>query len=200
VTEREWLECGDPYALIAAVPHVSQRKGKLFVVACCRQQESVFQNRLNRKAILAVEDNADGVIGDEELRKRAGRGKRGYSIATACSSVPPVPMFVILATNQFHDKSEQAIQCRLLRDIFGNPFRPIAINTAWLTPIVSNLATVAYEQRNLPSGELDTARLAVLADALEDAGCTNVNILGHLRSSSVHVRGCWALDLLLGKE
>jgi hypothetical protein len=52
----------------------------------------------------------------------------------------------------------------------------------------------------LPSSELDTARLTVLADALEEAGCGDGEMLGHLRSAGPHVRGCWALDLVLGKE
>jgi hypothetical protein len=91
-------------------------------------------------------------------------------------------------------------QLNLLRDLIGNPFRPVSIDTAWLTPTVCRLATIGYEERSLPSGELDTARLAVLADALEDAGCQDADMLTHLRGPGPHVRGCWALDLLLGKE
>jgi hypothetical protein len=64
---------------------------------------------------------------------------------------------------------------------------------------VTPLASVAYEDRALPSGELDPARLSVLADALEDAGCTDPDLLGHLRSAGPHVRGCWVVDLILGK-
>jgi hypothetical protein len=65
---------------------------------------------------------------------------------------------------------------------------------------VAGIATAAYEARILPSGELDTARLAVLADALEEAGCTDDTLLNHLHGPGPHVRGCWALDLLLGKS
>jgi hypothetical protein len=90
--------------------------------------------------------------------------------------------------------------CELIRDILGNPFHPISINPNWLTPTVTNLATVAYQERNLHSRELDNIHLAVLADALEDAGCDNQDLLGHLRSSGPHVCGCFALDLLLGKS
>jgi hypothetical protein len=64
---------------------------------------------------------------------------------------------------------------------------------------VLSLALAAYTDRNLPSGELDHARLAVLADALEEAGCSEQSLRDHLRSPGPHVRGCWALDLLLGK-
>jgi hypothetical protein len=61
------------------------------------------------------------------------------------------------------------------------------------------LARAAYDQRELPAGTLDPARLAVQADALEEAGCTDADILNHCRRPGVHVRGCWAVDLLLGK-
>jgi hypothetical protein len=87
-----------------------------------------------------------------------------------------------------------------LRDIFGNPFRPVTIKPAWLTPIVKGLAQAAYEERVLPSGELDLARLKVLADALEESGCTEQTILDHLRGPGPHVRGCYLVDLLLVKE
>jgi hypothetical protein len=56
-----------------------------------------------------------------------------------------------------------------------------------------------YDERELPSCHLDAARLAVLADMLEEAGCTDPLLLGHLRGPGPHLRGCWAVDLLLGK-
>jgi hypothetical protein len=65
---------------------------------------------------------------------------------------------------------------------------------------VRDIACGAYEERRLPEGTLDPARLAVLADALEDAGCTEIELLGHLRGPGPHVRGCWALDLVLSKS
>jgi hypothetical protein len=64
---------------------------------------------------------------------------------------------------------------------------------------VPQLALAAYEERRLPKGTLDPARLAVLADALEDAICSDADLLGHLRGPVPHVRGCWAVDLSLGK-
>jgi hypothetical protein len=96
--------------------------------------------------------------------------------------------------------AEHTAQCVLLRDIFGNPFRPISLAPSSRTPTVLALAQAAYDNRRLPSGDLDTVRLAALADALEDAGCPGADILGHLRGPGAHVRGCWALDLVLGKE
>jgi hypothetical protein len=103
------------------------------------------------------------------------------------------------------DKSqEQAKQVALLRCIFVNPFHSITISPsvlAWNDGTIVRLAHAAYEERHLPAGTLDNGRLAVLADALEEAGCDNTDILQHLRQQgSVHVRGCWAVDLCLGKS
>jgi hypothetical protein len=95
--------------------------------------------------------------------------------------------------------AEAHVHCGLLRDVFGNPFRPVTLDANGLTPAVRTLARAAYEDRALPSGELDRQCLAVLADALEEAGCTDVQLLGHLRGPGPHVRGCWPLDLLLAK-
>jgi hypothetical protein len=95
---------------------------------------------------------------------------------------------------------EASAQATLLRDIFGNPFRPVSFNPAWRTPTVVALATAAHDNRILPAGTLDTDRLAVLADALEDAGCDNAEILDHCRGDGPHVRGCYVIDLLLGRS
>jgi hypothetical protein len=91
-------------------------------------------------------------------------------------------------------------KARLVRDISGNPFRPVALDPAWRTPAVLVLAQAAYDNRILPAGTLDPERLAVLADALEESGCDNADILGHLRGPGPHVRGCFAVDLLLNKS
>ena len=87
---------------------------------------------------------------------------------------------------------EWSIQCSLIRDIFGNPFRPETIYSAWLTPRVVIEAQAIYDERAFE-------RMPVLGDALEDAGCTNVDIVQHCRRPAEHVRGCWAVDLVLGK-
>ena len=78
--------------------------------------------------------------------------------------------------------------------------RPSPGVLAWKEGTVENLARTAYDERSLPAGYLDTDRLAVLADALEDAGCDNADIISHLRGPGPHVRGCWALDLVLDKK
>jgi hypothetical protein len=97
-------------------------------------------------------------------------------------------------------EAERQQQVILLRCIFGNPFRPLAIDPAWRTPPVLALARSAYEERTLPEGTLDAGRLAVLADALEEAGCDNEEVLAHLRRPGPHVRGCLVIDLVLGKK
>jgi len=88
----------------------------------------------------------------------------------------------------------------LLRDIFGNPFRPVVCDPARISSTVTKLAQAAYDERSLPAGTLELDRLAVLADALEDAGCDSADILSHLRNPGTHVRGCWVIDLILGRE
>src|SRR5262249_11833340 len=89
-----------------------------------------------------------------------------------------------------------------LRDRLGPlPFRPVTLEQAWLAPPVPELARAAYEERELPSGHLNNERLAVLADALEENSCDNQELLAHLRQQeTVHVRGSWSLDLVLGKS
>ena len=96
-------------------------------------------------------------------------------------------------------KEEKAI-CAVIHDIFGNPFRPVSFDLAWRTPNVVALADAIYQERELPSGLLDRTRLAILADALMDAGCDSADILAHCRSEGTHVRGCWVVDLILGKS
>jgi hypothetical protein len=99
--------------------------------------------------------------------------------------------------------AEGAALAGLLRCVFGPlPFRPVTASPAWLAwqgGAVGKLARAAYDDRLLPSGELDRARLAVLADALEDAGCADAWLLGHLRDPGPHVRGCHVLDAILSK-
>jgi hypothetical protein len=98
------------------------------------------------------------------------------------------------------DPVERAAQAALLRDVYGNPFRLVFFDPIWRTPTVLMLATASYEDRTLPTGHLDPDRLAVLADALEDAGCSDPAILEHLRGPGPHVRGCFVIDLVLGKH
>jgi hypothetical protein len=90
------------------------------------------------------------------------------------------------------DDKDQMV--RLLRDIFGNPFRPVTLDPVWLTPTVRSLAQVICDERAFD-------RMPVLADALEDAGCTDPRSWSTAggRGRGPHVRGCWVIDLLTGR-
>jgi hypothetical protein len=90
-------------------------------------------------------------------------------------------------------QAERRAQCRVLRDIEGNPFQAVALDPEWRTPTVLAIARRAHEDR-------DFAGLPVLADALEDAGCTDQRILTHCRRPSEHVRGCWVLGAVLARS
>jgi hypothetical protein len=119
-------------------------------------------------------------------------------MATFLSAVPPseeLPeALAILFPLAYRELGHQTLRRHLLRDIFGNPFRPVTIDSTWLhwqAGLVGRLARDLY----------DTCRfqeMPVLADALEDAGCGDQTILTHLRSANCHARGCWVLDGVLG--
>ncbi len=88
---------------------------------------------------------------------------------------------------------EQRTQTHILRDIFGNPFRPVSFSPEWRTDTATAIARQMYESR-------DFGAMPILADALQDAGCDSDDILAHCRDANQsHVRGCWVVDLVLGK-
>jgi hypothetical protein len=99
--------------------------------------------------------------------------------------------------------TEQVALCRLILDIFGNPSdrAPAEALTGRMPhgDTVQRLSAAAYKARTTPYGHLSETGVKLLADALEDAGCTDADLLGHLRGPGPHVRGCWALDLVLAK-
>jgi hypothetical protein len=103
---------------------------------------------------------------------------------------PPDRTILDLAADRY---AEGRAQCGLLRDIFGNPFRPVTFDTNWRTSDVTAMARGMYETR-------DFGAMPILADALQDAGCENTAVLDHCRGPGPHVRGCWVVDLILGKE
>jgi hypothetical protein len=93
-------------------------------------------------------------------------------------------------------QAEKTAQASMLQDIFANPFRPVTLDPAWLTwngGLPVSMAQRMYDSR-------DFSDIPVLADALEEAGCSDPDILGHCREPGEHVRGCWVVDLLLGKS
>ena len=100
-----------------------------------------------------------------------------------------LPLYGSLGTRSEADE----LHCHLLRDIFGNPFWPVSFNREWHTSTAVAIAKGMYESR-------DFSPMPILADALQDAGCENEDILNHCRSDGPHVKGCWVVDLVLGKE
>ena len=145
-----------------------------------------------------VEQFADGFLGPEEL-------------AAAHATVAPQNYWeegpeywlarevaladVVLARCRLVESlsDERFAQCDFIRDIFGNPFRPVAFGPSWRTSTVVALAEQMYDSR-------DFSPMPILADALQDAGCDNEAILAHCRGDGPHVRGCWVVDLILGKQ
>jgi hypothetical protein len=99
-------------------------------------------------------------------------------------------------------EAECAAQTDLIRELFGNacpaaPLDPACLT--WSDRTIVKLAAAIYEERELPAGTLDSSPLPILADALEEANCTDDTILSHLRGPGPHVRGCWVIDLILGR-
>jgi hypothetical protein len=175
MTEAEWVSCPDLIRLVVFIDEgkASPRKLSLFSCACFRHIWHLLTEE-SRETIQALE--------------RMGRGHMGLWFGSEWEQVKAVA------------QEDGAVFRNLLHDIIGNPFRPVTINPAWLTPTAKALAQAAYEERALPSGELDLTRLKVLADALEEAGCTEQSILDHLRGPGPHTRGCWPVDLVLARE
>jgi hypothetical protein len=222
MTEAGWKTCINPQPLLDHLgAKASGRKSRLYAVACCRRLWDLLLDAAGRKAVEAAEQFADGLIGSRQL-SRLGKAARGLTQEerppgwTAYVGEAVCGREEHLVARQTADRAAGAVylskvnnlilerkaQTDLLRCIFGNPFSPVTINPAWRSwngGTVVRLAQAAYDERHLPAGTLDPARLAVLADALEEAGATDAVLLGHLRGPGPHVRGCAAVDALLGK-
>jgi hypothetical protein len=207
----------------------SDRKLRLFACACCRGVWRLFNGKRLRAAVEASERYADGDLTAQELQQvrrsveqladrafrrhvRAlpwtllvqGKFARQAAVQVASADIDEVlestdaglaparsgPDYQRKRVERRHDQAE------LLRDLFGNPFRPVTIDPVWLawdSGVVPNLAQAVYDERAFD-------RLPILADALEDAGCTDTNLLGHLRGPGPHFLGCWAADAVLARE
>jgi hypothetical protein len=209
---------------------LSERKGRLLAAACCRQIWGSITEPCSREAVTTGERYADGQASLEELEaaftaadRAFGSGPQGGLRAwnaldaarlaahpeirgLADGTATAAAMAAAFGEGAFWENhaEEQAHQSVLLRDIFGPlPFRPVTIAPSllqWREGLMVRLAQAAYGLRSLPDGLLEPVRLAVLADALEDAGCQDAEILGHLRGEGPHVRGCWCVDLVLGRK
>jgi hypothetical protein len=190
----------------------SARKLRLYAVACCRSIWDLTSDQDIRAAVEIAECYADGrasILDAQDASTVIGskvayfENTAGFVAAAASGTLWSDPMRGALhatriVLNQIHkgppgnaDAGQDL--AGTLRCIFGNPHRPVTADPHWLTQTVRTLATTIYETRAFD-------RLPVLGDALEEAGCTNTDILSHCRESDPHVRGCWVVDLVLGKE
>jgi hypothetical protein len=209
MTEAEWLAGEDPMALLKAARYrFRHRKTRLFAVACCRLIWHLLTDQRSREAVEVAERYADGRASDEDLHRAAvaalaaheeafkAKGKEGACGEWAAPHAAD-PFAFRAATNASWMAAVAAqglrhVQADLVRDIVGNPFRPAKLNWSWLTPDALALARTIYDDRAFD-------RLPILADALEEAGCTDADLLAHCRGLGPHARGCWAVDLLLGR-
>jgi hypothetical protein len=200
MTEQEWLECADPTLMLEFLRgKASDRKLRLFNVACYRHIWDILINERSRQAVEIAERAADNRATDEECRaiRRLPEAQIDDAVTWTTwarqASIMGGSAAKSWLANEIAAKAERVAQCRLLREVSGNPFRPATVDPTWLTPTVVSLATAIYAERAFD-------RLPILADALEDAGCDNADLLNHCRQPGEHVRGCWALDLVLRKE
>jgi hypothetical protein len=198
----------------------TKRKTNLFEAACfrriwhllpvaeCREAVEVLEQYAEGNASLQDLENAqkeawDGILRTDWDKMPGTEGeisamKQATSAITWGSldmvmGVAEATAWVKVNTPEAISEPEERAQCDLVRDIFGNPFRPVTLDPAWLTPKVKTLAQAIYNNRAFE-------RLPELADALAEAGCSNPDILSHCRGPGPHVRGCWVVDLVLGKE
>jgi hypothetical protein len=224
MTEAEWLACEGPSRMLSVLARhkISERKLRLFGVAVCNFNRDVFLDARIQRAIDIAESYADGRA-DESERGEAETGvldvwenqldeihpDGGFSCDPVLALISKMPYTtddaakcaerIASMTEYAHSSSFDGIEgelqyehCVLLCDIFGNPFRSITFAPAWRTTDVMLLARGIYDEKAFD-------RMPILADALQDAGCDNDDILNHCRNGSVHVRGCWVVDLVLEK-
>jgi hypothetical protein len=223
VDETRWLVGADPQPMLEFLrARASGRKLRLFTCACARRLWALLP-AASRAAVEAAERLADAPNRPAVCPAGSGYGGAGYQQAVrlplkallsrkltyfALSGAAGRPREgaesseVVLPTGPARQAGEREAHAALLRCIFGNPFRRVAVDPAWLRwhgGTVRRLAEAGYQERQLAEGRLDLGLLAVLADALEEAGCGEQLLLGHLRSPGPHVRGCWAIDLLTAR-
>jgi hypothetical protein len=224
MTEAEWQSGPHPYPLIDYLcrsrkrnrTKADRRRLWLYGCACCRSAWHLFEEDYWPAAVvIAAEQFADGHAKFTEVQRCDARlhiptyYNRTQSVALAARSLAYTDVLVMASgvaqycaqaavgsspPSEHHRIIESTLShaARLLRCIFGNPFRPVAFDPAWRTSDVLSLAKGIYDDRAFD-------RMPILADALQDAGCTN-DILSHCRDTQLpHARGCWVVDLVLGK-
>ena len=224
MTEAGWLASSAPLLMLQHMDRGgSARKLRLFGHACWHRLRHLLGDERLQEFVRLLELHADGLVPLSELAaaRAAARAARERLVTAATfgrrewyaslrlvrwggSSRPRTfalraaraALGAAVAVGEWAADAEGKAQCDLLREIFGNPFRPVATDQAWLLwngGVVAKLAASIYEERAFE-------RLPVLADALEEAGCSDADILGHCRGSGQHVRGCWVIDNLMGKS
>jgi hypothetical protein len=216
MNEEDWLACADPRAMLPFLTSVaSDRKARLCAVAFCRRDPLYISNGNARRVVLMAEAFADGLVDEAALESVTGYNADEDPALEAASSPSPGWPFVNHAartadlvcwwradptgnqrgTPDFLKRvvAEKAELSRIVRDIFGNPFHPMSFSPQWRTDTAVALAKQMYESR-------DFGAMPILADALQDAGCESGELLHHCRGEGPHVRGCWVVDLVLGKE
>jgi len=220
MTEAEWMACSNSYLMLGPSRKLIRyhpRKGRLFAVACCYRIWPLLTDPRSRVAVQTAEQYAEGAASQEQLRAaeegaRAAhadafrrKGKVGASgewaaefaaVPDAWSAAQHASNFAYVAAGDplSEPGPEKAAQADLARCIFGPlPFRSVAIEASWRTVTVACLAQDICREKAFD-------RLPILADALEDAGCSEEALLSHCRGQGPHVRGCWGIDLLLGRK
>ena len=210
MTEQEWLRCDDRYAIVNYLwdKHLfdqwpSNRKLKLFARASYRMNLEAHDRRLDA-ALDLLERNADGLAPDTEVMETAQalgvqikEGEATYEfLAADFYSVANVLGYDIQRQMAcaVHNGSKFNL-IALLAEMFGNPFQPIAFDPRWRTEDVVGVARMIYDEHRFDL-------MPMLSDALRDAGCDERRVHKHCRSDrgTPHVRGCWLLDLTLGKS
>jgi hypothetical protein len=214
--EEEWLACSNVKRMLNHIPrHVSKRKWRLLAPAFCRRIWHLLTDQRSKQAVEMAEKWADGLISLKDL-KLVQEAAQPYRLSLARIILQEAPGAAYAAAIPRKDavystawcareavqvavgsaEDEERRQCDLIRDVLGYPYRRVTIGQAfcdWNEGTIVKLAQGIY-------GERAFDRLPILADALEEAGCTNADILNHCRQPGEHVRGCWVIDLLLGKE
>jgi hypothetical protein len=217
MTEGEWFACDHRIALWNCLEYhrdclhypISTRKMRLYGCACSRVVWHLLRPSV-RAAVESMEARVDGRISRKQLKRAVRRMGVDECPADTAARIAverePVEAqgsgaehwaqaALIYTCNSTEAEANHRL-IGLFRDIFGNPFRPVAIDPAWLRwngGTVVQLAAAIYDERRFQD-------LPILADALEEAGCTDAHLLDHCRQPGEHARGCWLLDHLLGKQ
>jgi len=194
MNEVAWDACEDPRKMLEWVRRrASDRKFRLFACAYWRWDDKTVPSEPGMAGALEF---AESWAETGDRPQGYPPGFRGWHPLLARNGFDAASWTVrgsSVGGREWIGPREQEQHLVWLREVFGNPFRPIRVDLGWLTEPAVRLARWAYDVR-------DFELLSVVADALEDAGCTDPEMLGHLRGPGPHGIGCWALDVILGKE